>query len=95
MSNEKQEKEPPVTMGKVTEENPSGIEKVSKETAIQFGELRDTGGPGAGGATVAGALGHHITEGGTKPIPTKEGEGEGETKEELAKEKEWEKAGNE
>jgi hypothetical protein len=63
------EPEQPVTRGEVTKENPHGIEKVSDEHARQLGEFRGFGGPGAAGATVAGAAVHVATEGGKKPLP--------------------------
>lgn len=67
-------KEPPITHGEVTEENPSGIEAVSDEHAMKLGQLRGFGGPGAAGATVAGPAVHVATEGGTKPLPIPESE---------------------
>lgn len=65
-------KEPPITHGEVTEDNPSGIESVSEEHAMAVGQLRGYGGPGAAGATVAGPVVHVATEGGTKPLPIPE-----------------------
>lgn len=62
-------KEPPITMGEPTEDNPSGIEAVSEDAAKKFGQSRDTGGPGAAGATVGGPIAHVATDGGTKPLP--------------------------
>lgn len=67
-----EEKEPPFTMGEPTEENPSGLEAVSEDAAKKFGKLRDTGGPGAAGCTVAGPIAHVATEGGEKPLPVDE-----------------------
>jgi hypothetical protein len=52
-------------------DNPTGIESVSDDHAMALGELRGHGGPGAAGATVAGPLVHHATEGGTKPLPVR------------------------
>lgn len=66
------EKEKPITMGEPTEDNPSGVEAVSEDAAKAFGKSRDTGGPGAAGATVAGPIGHVATEGGEKPLPVDE-----------------------
>lgn len=71
---EKTEKEPPITHGEVTEDNPSGIEAVSEEHAMHVGQLRGFGGAGADGATVAGPVVHVATEGGTKPLPIPESE---------------------
>lgn len=66
---EVEKEEAPITRGKVSAENPSGIEAVSDKHAEHFGQRQDTGGPGAAGATVSGAIGHVATEGGTKPLP--------------------------
>lgn len=64
--------EPPVTLGEVTKENPSGIEAVSDKHAQHLGTLSGFGGPGAAGAVVAGPEIHVATEGGTKPLPVKD-----------------------
>lgn len=68
---EEEKKEPPITFGEVSKENPSGIEKVSDEYAQHLGGLQGFGGPGAAGAVVAGPAIHVATEGGTKPLPRK------------------------
>src|SRR4051794_38763222 len=65
-------KEPPITHGEVTKENPHGIESVSEEHAQFLGSRVGFGGPGAAGATVAGPAVHVATEGGTKPLPVKD-----------------------
>lgn len=69
---EEEKKEPPITHGEVTKETPHGIESVSEEHAQHIGTLRGFGGPGADGATVAGAAVHVATEGGTIPLPVKD-----------------------
>lgn len=65
------DKEPPITHGEVTKERPHGIESVSEEHAEFLGSRVGFGGPGAAGATVAGAAVHVATEGGTKPLPVR------------------------
>jgi hypothetical protein len=62
-------RQPPISMVDASPDNPSGIEEVSEEHARQLGEFRGFGGPGASGATVAGAAVHVATQGGTKPLP--------------------------